>query len=360
MKVAILTQPLKSNYGGILQNYALQQAIRNIGHSPVTLNIKFDHYSYFRWFLSFGYFCLLRLLGKHCSFPTLPKEQKRIDGICSPFINKYIVTTKEYFHLPYDTVKSESLEAIVVGSDQVWRPKYNKRIEDLFLQFAENDDVIRMSYAASFGTDQWEYSENQQKDCKNLLQLFDAVSVRENSGVELCSQFFGVDAKLVVDPTMLIEPSCYKELCSSIPAPETKFIFTYFFSENGPKKKFVERISKTYGLPVVSIDISDKTKTVSVEQWLAYIRDAEFVITDSYHGTLFSTYFEKNFVSIKHSSRGNTRFDTLEMQLGINSIFTEIQIENLNEIPRHDTVITKEEQLRAEGLQFLKMHLKKR
>ena len=105
-------------------------------------------------------------------------------------------------------------DAYVVGSDQVWRPTYNlgDKLFDMYLAFADGQQVKRLSYAASFGVDKWEYSDDQTRICSELAKQFDAISVREKSGVKLCADNLGVDAIHVLDPTMLLDPSDYNKL----------------------------------------------------------------------------------------------------------------------------------------------------
>ena len=95
-------------------------------------------------------------------------------------------------------------DAFVVGSDQVWRPRYNAYIPNLFLDFTEGMSVKRIAYAASFGTDQWEFSAEQTTISSFLAKKFDIVSVREASGIQLCKQNLGVDAIQVLDPSLLL------------------------------------------------------------------------------------------------------------------------------------------------------------
>lgn len=102
------------------------------------------------------------------------------------------------------------LDAIIVGSDQVWRPDYSSCQPNYFLDFLPKDSKIRrISNAASFGGDNWDWSTELTARCAKLLQLFDAVSVREASGVRLCKEHFNVGAVNVLDPTMLLDPEDY-------------------------------------------------------------------------------------------------------------------------------------------------------
>ena len=119
-------------------------------------------------------------------------------------------------------------DAIVVGSDQVWRPKYFKdKIENAFLDFAKSWNIKRIAYAASFGTDEWEYAPKQTKRCGELLKLFDFVSVREMSGINLCATHFDLGAKLEPDPTMLLTTEDYMRLFEVARTPKSSGTLLY-------------------------------------------------------------------------------------------------------------------------------------
>ena len=111
-----------------------------------------------------------------------------------------------------EITQTNQFDAIIVGSDQVWRPLYNSNIEDYFIGFDEYGDFKRIAYAASFGISSWEFDVNQTQKCSSLLKKFNAVSVREFSGADLCSNYFNVRAKVVLDPTLLLNKYDYIHL----------------------------------------------------------------------------------------------------------------------------------------------------
>ena len=117
------------------------------------------------------------------------KWQPRVAANINQFINTYIHRRIVNF----DSLSDGEYDAFVVGSDQVWRPSYNHHIKNAFLGFAENwKNVKRIAYAASFGVDNWEFTEEQTDECKKLIQKFDFVSVREDTAVNLCSEELGL------------------------------------------------------------------------------------------------------------------------------------------------------------------------
>lgn len=227
------------------------------------------------------------------------------------------LTTPRTKRFSKKTVQKYALEALVVGSDQVWRPIYNYDVSDCFLKFAQGLSVKRVAYAASFGTDAWEFTDAQTSECAALAKQFDGISVREKSGVGLCKDHLGVSAVHVLDPTLLLQAEDYAVLCKDIPQRKP-FIFAYILDENEEKLNSIKRFAEQRGLPyyIKSADGGVSMKD-TIELWLSYFRDAAFVITDSFHGTAFSINFNKDFYVYGNAQRGNSRFDSLLGQLGL-------------------------------------------
>lgn len=307
MRICIITQPLKANYGGILQNYALQIALKRMGHTPVTIDYIYQP-SIIRYLLSICKTILLRCLGKRCSFAKL--KYKRKENI-QQFVNKHIIVTEQVHEYRRELVSRIHAEAIIVGSDQVWRAIYNQGVlEDMFLKFSQGLDIKRIAYAASFGISDLDYSQKQVQICSTLIKNFDLVSVREESGVELCQKYFGVSSIWVCDPSLFLNMEDYVALCADIPTRKYKFIVAYILDSASDLKERIKAIAHQNALEVVYIT-ADNNLTISIEEWLALFRDTEFVITNSFHGTIFSIIFNKPFYSLYNDSRGNTRLSSL-------------------------------------------------
>ena len=172
-------------------------------------------------------------------------------------------------------------------------------------------NIKRVAYAASFGTDKWEFTPKQTELCAVLAKRFGGISVREKSGVALCNKYLGVNATNVLDPTLLMKSQDYIKLCSHIPKREP-FVFVYVLDENEEKIKSMVNFAERRGLPYfikgVDNSVSDDD---TIELWLSYFRDAAFVVTDSFHGTAFSIIFNKDFYVFGNEQRGNSRFDSL-------------------------------------------------
>ena len=267
-----------------------------------------------------------RLAGRH--IPILFEQKFNHDA---PIVRQYVDTfIKNHINVKtvddYSEIKEKDFDAIIVGSDQIWRPAYFKQIEKAFLNFAKNWNIKRIAYAASFGTDKWEYSKRQTIECGNLLKYFDAVSVRELSGIELCDEHFCIDAKLMLDPTMLLDANDYIKLLDKTNTQKSKGnLLVYLLDTNKEKLAITDKIAKSKQLTPFIVNSeaenmaipADKRIQPPVEQWLRGFYDAEFVITDSFHGCVFSILFQKPFVVIGNINRGMSRFNSLLKIFGL-------------------------------------------
>ena len=317
MRIGILTHPLHSNYGGILQNYALQEVLRRMGHDPITLRTgKTTYYSWAKRTVK----CILnRVKGKNSSFPLIPfVYEKRQSGIES-FVRKYINTTEKVFWYSSDLIDKYQIEALCVGSDKSWA-SYFKRIDDKFFAFARDYDIIKFSYAPSFGTDIWEFNSEQTEKCRELVKLFKDISVREHSGVNLCKEHLNVDAKWLLDPTLLLSADDYCSLCTDVKQRKNDFIFAYILNYSDDKKKYIDKVSVSLNKKVVLLLAEKNVRSIdTVENWISLFRDASFVITDSFHGTIFSIIFHKDFISLANPLRGTERFKSLSEMFALDN-----------------------------------------
>lgn len=357
MRIGIVTQPLSRNYGGILQNYALQQVLKRMGHEVWT--ISYNRFTWLRWANINSKVFVHRILGHHVPFRNTPNGQRRNELPLRHFIQRHIsLTIPKTIKLERGILKKYNFDAIVVGSDQIWRPIYNRYIERTFLSFAKNLPLKRVAYAASFGTDKWEFTKKQTKTCSALAKEFDGISVREKSGIELCRRHLGVKAEHVLDPTLLLSAEDYTELCKDIPKREP-FVFAYVLDMTEEKVAGIKSFAQRRNLPCVikSADTSI-SKDDSIEKWLSFFRDAAFVITDSFHGTAFSINFNKDFYVYGNEGRGNSRFHSLLESFGL------IDRMILSEIPMNEIVIDweqvnyKKEEYKTLSEQWLKNQLK--
>lgn len=322
MRICILTQPLQTNYGGLLQTYALQTVLKRMGHEVWTEDRKYPVSS------------IKRFVAKMVSpvrgiyYPT-EFQKKVISQYTDIFISKYINTTEPIITITKEMFQKYHFDAYIVGSDQVWRPLYSYYLPNYFLDFTVGEDVKRIAYAASFGTSKWEFTPRQTKQCASLLKKFDAVSVREDSGVYLCKQYFDVDAVHLLDPTMLLDKGDYTHLVEiEKKAPFKEKLMTYVLDQSEEKLKIVQKVAKGIGHdPIVVMPEKlfsnvgskeiDKCIYPPVTDWLRGFMDAEYVVTDSFHGMVFSIIFNKPFIVIANQNRGLDRFTSLLNKLGL-------------------------------------------
>lgn len=337
-KIAILTQPLIHNYGGILQAYALQRYLQDLGNDVWLVNrfnprlsaVKRLKHIIKNVYLNKVYsFNPDKYKGKHTTY----------------FINKYVnpKTSKIYTETQMLSLNKSGFDAFIVGSDQVWRPSYSPSIGNYFFDFLNvKSKSKRISYAASFGVDNWLFSESQTKKIKHLIKEFDAISVREFSGIDLCKDNLNIEATQVLDPTMLLDVSKYEQLVIDEKENSSQGdLFTYILDFTQEKKNIVNDIADKLGYIPFSIlpnqvfgnEKEKKNKIIEpVTKWIKSFIDAKFIVTDSFHGTVFSILFNKDFLVIGNKRRGLARFNTLLKIFGLeNRLIVDINL-NVNEI----------------------------
>lgn len=369
MKIGVLTLPLHTNYGGILQAYALQRVLQDMGHDVVLLD-SYPQCPTLNPFPLQQMFYLKRLLMKvvapHKAIPLFYEKEAMARYWKKEHIRQfYRQHVRNVLFGVGATLNSSDSDALIVGSDQVWRPMYSPNIFDAYLSFAQDwSHVKRIAYAASFGTDAWEYSEEQTSECRRLVQMFDAVSVREESAVTLCKEHLGVNASWVLDPTLLVDTRHYMEHIAKADAEyPSPMCFGYILDASDEKEAIFNHIATTQGLQMSSfqnVDDSDNGAAPSVESWLKAFHDAEFVFTDSFHGCVFSIIFNKPFVVYGNVNRGMARFQSLLSMFGLENRLVSTPNEAANVVCQlidWDTVNNRLSELRIQSLEFLTIAL---
>lgn len=308
-KAGILTFHKSINYGSVLQAYALLQTIIKIGNPVEIIDYQQKNYKY-----------LYGILRKPCS----------LDNIKYNLINccflKALLTRKKnfenfrkkYLHLSdkryeyggnlEDIVRA--YDVLICGSDQIWNPDAKDFDINFFLPFARRAQKI--SYAVSINGGILDTLDNKE-ELKDYLMDFDRISVRERSGKESLSSFLSEkkEISVVLDPTLLWKKEEYDKICSSRLIKEP-YIFFYSVNFSDYAVKAAEILSDRLELPVYTLYTGRSSakvmltrkkihfclKTSSPEDFLSLIRNAEFVVTNSFHGTAFSLIYEKKFYSI--------------------------------------------------------------
>lgn len=336
MKIGLLTLYPSSNYGGILQAVALYHYLEAQGHD-VTLIRKDTKVSLFK-----------KILIKFLEYLPFQNIRKKRDErfkreYLSPFIRQNLPKISSPIIAVSDLKKlvtAERYDALIVGSDQVWRYQYiNDGHYSVFFNDIDVDFPLKkISYAASFGKDDWEAPTELAK-VASLLKKFNAISVREDTAISLCKDSFGIESvKHVVDPTMLVGAAFYdKFLIHFVPTKQKTFV-SYILDESEDTQKILAIVKSNLAsqdLPYLQVNAAKihNKKCLSVEAWLGYIKNADFVLTDSFHGMVFSILFNRQFLVIGNHSRGIARFISLLKLLGIeNRLLTSCSDSNIRKL----------------------------
>ena len=224
-----------------------------------------------------------------------------------------------------------------VGSDQVWRPVWWKdKVKHYFFDFVD-DNKKKIAYAASFGVDYWEGDEKLTEEIKPLIKRFDHISVREQSGINICKNTFGIDNVVcVLDPTLMIDREDYQPILDDWQDKshlKKKYIAHMLLDDTEQLRNGSKKIADYLGAEInyikgKSFKFLGKTITLynKVSQWLTYLKDAELVVTDSFHCAVFSIIFHKKFVVVANPVRGIARLETLLGKVGLEDrFFTNIE-----------------------------------
>lgn len=330
MNIALVIFPFHPSHGCILQTYALYTKLKGVGHTVTIINRKTHPVSLYNSLRRAVTNLKCRLQGSYFGpIFYLGNSPKAVMRKLQPFIDTYFgndVVTVYSKEEAARLANHHSFDAFVVGSDQVWRPKYVPDIYHYYLNFVpENIPAKRIAYAPSFGTEDWEYNEEQHVICQKLIRRFKAISVREKSGVSLCKKYFDIDAECVLDPTLLLTKEDYLKVLDDKVSRKEKILSYYFLDETVDKIAFMNSISKHLGLK--SHRINTKTEDAnarlkdriapSIEKWLGGFAKSEFVIVDSFHAMVFAIVFNVPFIVVANAVRGLARFTSLLDLLGL-------------------------------------------
>ncbi len=357
-RVGILNfQYSNHNFGAVLQATALAHCVSGLGYEVEHINYipEFDQALTPR-----------RIAGRILQLLGFRKAKKRAKGsdVFELFRRKWLARsplcrTADELH-----ALSCRYNAIIVGSDQVWRPNYT--IGDplvYFLNFV-NEDCRRIAYAASFGSERWpDVDPGMTANVNALLSRFDSISWREDTGVRICKEVFGSCAVHVLDPTLLVGRNFFETMISDRDPKIDRPGIVYYKLDLDPSfVKIMGRLKNNNEEILENIyfkNVEGEDYYLEVEEWLLKIKNAKFVVTDSYHCVCFSIIFNKPFVCLRNESRGYTRIESLLDRLGLsNRALSELELlERFDELVRvpidYVEVNRKLEHMRAESLEFL-------
>lgn len=372
MKVGVLTLPLWNNYGGILQAYALTLTLNRLGHDVIFLDVKRNRLKKSHAFIqNLRRWLKNKVLSKAGPYYPNQTELEFISSKTRNFVEKKIQPSSGWMQLSELPEFSCGLDAIIVGSDQVWRPEYCPSIEFYFLGFAPKS-IRKISYAASLGTDDWRFNDQNTLIAKNLLQKFNAVSVREKSAVDLIRDNMEVSAVQCCDPTLLLDTTDYLNI-ADIPNMSSggEGLFCYILDPEESRMQGLENIGASLGYPIFynmpktfnKYFAKDPESYVfpKVESWIECFQKSDFVVTDSFHGCVFSIIFNKPFIAIANIDRGYTRFESLleiyNLKDRLFKSISDIDPNILKKEIKWDSVNITKAQQKQYGIYFLKKAL---
>ncbi len=298
LKIATLTFHRAINYGALFQTYALQKSIQKFGYDSEVL----DYRSEFLEELHKPYNLKLYRTPLHFLYSVYKNRVKRDNRkTFRKFMNENIALSSISYNK--DSIKDaeKDYDAIFTGSDQVWNCNCTKFDKTYFLDFTDNKSK-KYSYAASMGIKL--EKEELKKEYKYLLKDFKVLSVREKQAAEELSGI-GLNSEVVLDPTVLLTSEEWMKLARRPEGfvTDKKFLLVYVIVETPTLFKKAKSIAKEKGLEVVYINEMILNKpgirnlhNVAPEEWLWLFHNAEFIVTNSFHGTAFSVNFKKQFI----------------------------------------------------------------
>ena len=302
MKVSIITYHWEDNYGATMQAYATYKAIKELGHEAEFIDLRLPYKPSLKQRIVFGL------------------KRRRFNR----FRKKYFknLTPRTYWSLQELRDNPPASDCYLVGSDQTLNPQIGKRLLPAFFLTFGSPATRRVSYATSIGLNEWEespYISNQ--EISKAVAAFDNVMLREDSAINICKNIFGREAQQVIDPVLLF-PN-YNELTGDLKASGE--IVTYKLTNDEGFYDIAGSVSLKMHLPIRSIGSIRRiphykgSYPESVEQWINRIANASLVLTDSFHGTVFSLLYHRPFVIYVGLPNRVTRIKSLLSQLGLDN-----------------------------------------
>lgn len=317
--VAFLTRHTVSNYGSLLQTYATQTAIENLGYNAVCINYYRSDEKPKRIVntllqcSSWNKNILTRLIYMITQKPVYAFSGKRFEKY-----RRIIKLTDREYNCEQDLIDNcPDADVFLTGSDQVWNTITCDKIDPVFFMSFLKDEQKRVAYGASFGGSS--VKDEDKALMSTLIKKYDAVTVRENSGLKILQEL-GINGAQVLDPTFLLTKSEWEEF---IPKrkPDEKYVLVYQLHPNKKFVKYAKAFAKSKGLKLLRVSscfhhVVRSGKFVccpAVEEFLWYIKNAEYFLTDSFHGTAFAIGLNTQFVDVLPKSYSERISSILEL-----------------------------------------------
>lgn len=321
MKVEIITLHRITNFGSMLQTYATQTAIEKLGHKAEVLDFVPEGMSFRRanWPKN-----EVPMWKKLIKLPALFAINLIEYSDVNRFLRKYIHLSPKRYKCYQDILNDiPEADAYLSGSDQVWNTQNNNPPEDLkayYLGFAPKGKK-RIAYAGSFGKNT--FTPEEESIIKEYITKYDYISVREDDGLNILHRFGFDNGVHVVDPTLLLRGEDWRKFASVKKAPKPGYVFVYNLNRNGLIKEVALDIAKEKGLRIINFaDTFDFIKDAenrfgnTAEDFVNHIANADYVVTDSFHGTAFSLNLNRQVIVVK-APRYNSRIESILRVAGL-------------------------------------------
>lgn len=346
MKISLITLHRVFNYGSVLQTYATQRVIEELGHSCEVVDYYTEQRTFKRLLAGGGKYrsknVMLNLFFYYARFLSLIIKKITFGS----FIKKYIHLSK----LKY--IDSNSLQrnppqadVYIVGSDQVWNSVYNEGIDKGFFLDFVNNGSNKIAFSSSFGLNKLKNEE--MDETKELLLDFQAISVREQQAVEIIEEL-GLDTPIVViDPTLQISSSIWRQLASKRLVKQKYLLLMLLYNEDNNATEYARKIADEKGLVLVKLSWDlFKDKRIdklfshrSPQDFLSLFSNADYIVTNSFHGLAFSLTFEKQFTIVKRNEF-NSRIESLLQIVGLEErlVDTDLDMQIVNKSIEYSAV----------------------
>ncbi len=325
MRVGIITFHRLHNYGSVLQAYALNKYLRNLGYDVKTIDYvqpqQHKHLSdlYER---NSNPMSWIRNIQVFMYRKKLKKSKNRF----SSFVEKNIYTTPPVYSHEELNVMQRQFDAIICGSDQIWNPLYYGFDEAYLLNFV-NDKSKCISYAASIGLSQVE--QKTVELYKNSLNKFNKVYVREETGAKILSKALGYTPKTVMDPVFLLSKQEWKKFITEDNKCKP-YVLCYFIGNINGMREYALEIKKKTKLPLVVVRMNlrdmlhnyNRAYDSGPKEFLNLIYNARYVFTNSFHAVAFSLIFHKKFWVFQEVTKDSAS------QSRINDLLTKVNLKN--------------------------------
>lgn len=313
MKVGIITFHTALNYGAVFQTFALFKSLQKLGVEVKVIDYRAP-------------FNEKRFAPKPLSYFVKPREifniifrnsyQRFCPKVFKSFVSRNIsLTAPQYSQKDLELLNNE-FDCFITGSDQVWNLACTAGDDSYYLTFV-NEWKKKNSYAASFGYTQ--IPEDKQTLYSSLLKNFNKISVRETPGIDIVKSLVNKEAKLVLDPTLLLNKSEWEELADYSLVPAENYLLMYLMSEDKALIKQAKEYARQNNLKIIyltqrlfNVSGVENIRNSSPEQWLGLFSKANAIATNSFHGLVFSINFGKHLIT-KYIPRSiaNSRIETM-------------------------------------------------